>query len=141
MPSPNQQPGTIHPVRRWALLIAGFIAVALGVLGIFLPVLPTVPLLLLALACFTRSSDRFYLWLINHARLGPLVQPYLNSQGMTRASKVKALTLLWISITASVVFLIELLWVRGLLLVVALGVSVYLLRLPNLEDEDWRDIS
>jgi len=129
----------MHPALRWVLLIAGFIAVALGVLGIFLPVLPTVPLLLLALACFTRSSERFYSWLVNHARLGPIVQPYLDGRGMTRASKFKALSLLWLSITVSVVFLIELSWLRGLLLIIALGVSCYLLRLPNLEVEKQCD--
>lgn len=131
----------LPPTLRYALLAAGFLFVALGVLGIFLPILPTVPLLLLALACFARSSERFYCWLLNHAHLGPLVKPYLDGRGMTRTSKLKALILLWISITASVVFLIDLSWVRGLLLIIALGVTCYLLRLPNLVTEDQSDIS
>ena len=121
---------------RWTLLISGFLATALGVLGIFLPVLPTVPLFLLALACFARSSERFYNWLLDHAHFGPIVRPYINGQGMTRASKVKAITLVWASISLSAFYLIEIDWVRWLLLIIACCVTLYLLRLPSIEVED-----
>ncbi len=108
-------------------------AVALGVVGIFLPVLPTVPFLLLALACFTRSSERCYAWLLDHAHFGPLVRPYLDGRGMQRSTKVKAIALLWTSIIISALLLNETPWVQQLLLVVALGVTLYLLRLPTAE--------
>ena len=117
-------------------MITGFAAVALGVLGIFLPLLPTVPLLLLALACFARSSERFYSWLVNHARLGPLIQPYLDARGIPRASKYKVLALLWASIILSAALFVELAWVRALLLVIALAVTFYLVRLPELETDE-----
>jgi len=126
----------INPALRWTLLTAGFLATALGVLGIFLPVLPTVPFLLLALACFARSSERFYNWLLEHAHFGPIVQPYINGCGMSRGSKVKAITLLWASISLSAFFLIELAWVRVLLLVIACAVTFYLLSLPTISIED-----
>mgnify|MGYP001826930775 FL=1 len=126
----------INPALRWTLLTAGFLATALGVLGIFLPVLPTVPFLLLALACFARSSERFYNGLLEHAHFGPIVQPYINGCGMSRASKVKAITLLWASISLSAFFLIELVWVRVLLLVIACAVTFYLLSLPTISIED-----
>ncbi len=107
-------------------------AVALGVVGIFLPVLPTVPFLLLALACFTRSSERCYTWLLDHARFGPLVRPYQDGRGMQRSTKVKAIALLWTSITISALLLTNP-WAQGTLLIVALGVTLYLLRLPTAE--------
>ncbi len=116
------------------LLILGMIAVALGVLGIFLPVLPTVPFLLLAAACFTRSSERFYSWLIDHAHLGPMVQPYLDGEGLKRSTKVKAIALIWGSIAISIYLLGDKVWVQGGLVLVALGVTVYLLRLTTLEE-------
>lgn len=126
----------INPALRWTLLTSGFLATSLGVLGIFLPVLPTVPFLLLALACFARSSERFYNWLLEHAHFGPIVQPYINGCGMSRVSKVKAITLLWASIILSAFFLIELVWVRILLLVIACAVTFYLLSLPTINSEN-----
>lgn len=126
----------INPALRWTLLISGFLATALGVLGIFLPVLPTVPFLLLALACFARSSERFYNWLLDHAHFGPIIRPYINGQGMTRASKVKAIALVWASISLSAFFFIETVWVRWLLLLTACGVTLYLLKLPRIDVEE-----
>ncbi|TFG47027.1 MAG: DUF454 domain-containing protein [Candidatus Brocadiia bacterium] len=126
----------INPALRWTLLVSGFLATALGVLGIFLPVLPTVPFLLLALACFARSSERFHNWLLDHAHFGPIIRPYINGQGMTRASKVKAIALVWASISLSVFYLVELDWVRWLLILISCGVTLYLLKLPSIEVED-----
>jgi uncharacterized membrane protein YbaN (DUF454 family) len=126
----------INPALRWTLLFSGFLATALGVLGIFLPVLPTVPFLLLALACFARSSERFYNWLLDHAHFGPIIRPYINGQGMTRASKVKAIALVWASISLSAFYLVELDWVRWLLLLISCGVTLYLLKLPSIKVED-----
>lgn len=104
--SANRTPRPLSRLLRWALLLAGLLAVALGVIGILLPVLPTVPFLLLALACFARSSERFYTWLLDHAHFGPIIRPYLDGRGMARASKVKAIILLWASIAVSVLFLV-----------------------------------
>ena len=122
---------SFSPALRWTLLICGFAAVGLAVLGIFLPVLPTVPLLLLALACFARSSENFYTWLIDHAHLGPIVRPYVEGRGIPRTSKIKAIVLVWVSITASAFLLLELFWLRILLLMIAAGITLYLLRLPT----------
>ena len=106
------KPKPLNPALRWGLLIAGFTAVGLGVLGIFLPVLPTVPFLLLATACFARSSERFYAWLLDHAHLGPMVRPYLEGQGLRRNTKVRAIALIWISISLSLL-LVDKGWVSG----------------------------
>ncbi len=135
MSSSQDKTKPINTALRWTLLISGFLATALGVLGIFLPILPTVPFLLLALACFARSSERFYSGLLDHAHFGPIVQPYINGSGMSRGSKIKAITLLWASITLSASFLIELVWVRLLLLVIACAVTFYLVSLPTLNFE------
>ena len=74
-------PRDIQPSRhrsvRYLLLAIGWLSVALGVIGIFLPVLPTTPFLLLAAACFVRSSRRFYIWLVTHPHLGPWIRDYL----------------------------------------------------------------
>jgi uncharacterized membrane protein YbaN (DUF454 family) len=136
MTSSQTKPRPINPALRWALMFSGSLATALGVLGIFLPVLPTVPFLLLALACFARSSEQFYNWLLDHAHLGPIIRPYINGQGMTRASKVKAIALVWASISLSAFYLVELDWVRWLLILISCGVTLYLLKLPVIEVKD-----
>ncbi|WP_432822930.1 YbaN family protein [Trichloromonas sp.] len=118
------------PLLRWGLHLVGCTSVVLAVLGLFLPVLPTVPFLLLALACFSRSSSRFYAWLIRHEQLGPLVRLYLDGNGIPFKAKLKAIALIWVSILISTIFLLDILWVRIVLPVIALGVTFYLLRLP-----------
>jgi uncharacterized membrane protein YbaN (DUF454 family) len=114
----------------------GCICIALGVLGIFLPLLPTVPLLLLAAACFARGSDRCYAWLLEHRHLGPMLKGYMDGKGVPRRAKLSALGLIWLTITASVVFVIEHPWGKALLLLIALGVTVYLVRLPVRQEEE-----
>jgi uncharacterized membrane protein YbaN (DUF454 family) len=120
-----------HPVKRWALFIGGCLAAGLGILGIFLPVLPTVPLLLLALFCFARSSERFYTGLRDHSYFGPLLRPYLQGGGIPRGARRKAIALVWISIGISALLLTTAAWLRVILLLTALCVTLYLLRLPT----------
>jgi uncharacterized membrane protein YbaN (DUF454 family) len=91
---------------------------------------PTVPLLLLAAACFARSSERFHLWLIEHKRLGPLVRDYLQGGGIPRRAKISAISMVWVSVPISA-FLVPLIWVRVMLFVIAAGITLYLLRLPT----------
>ncbi len=120
-----------NPAVRLALLTLGWLSVALGVIGIFLPVLPTTPFLLLAAACFVRSSKRFYLWLVLHPRLGPWVRDYLEGQGIPRKAKVYAIGLMWASITLSC-YLVPLPWARAFMLTSAVLVSIYILKQKTL---------
>ncbi len=97
---------------RYVLLAIGWLSVALGVIGIFLPVLPTTPFLLLAAACFARSSPRFYQWLVEHPRLGPWIKDSLSGNGIPLKGKVYAIGLMWASILLSC-YLVPLPWARG----------------------------
>jgi uncharacterized protein len=115
---------------RFLLLGVGWLSVALGVVGIFLPVLPTTPFLLLAAACFARSSPRFYQWLVGHPRLGPWIRGYLDGKGMPLKAKVYAIGLMWVGIGVSC-WLVPLVWVRGFMLICAVLVTVYILRQPT----------
>lgn len=117
-------------VLRVLLMVAGLACTGLAVVGIFLPLLPTVPLLLLAAACFARSSERFHSWLLGHRQLGPMIRGFLEGRGIPLRAKLTSIALLWIVIPVSVLFFIPYLWVDILLIVIALGVTIYLLRLP-----------
>lgn len=130
----NRPPHTPVPkgiILRWFLFAAGCVSTVLAVLGIFLPLLPTVPLLLLAAACFARSSERIHRWLLEHRHLGPILHGYLDGSGIPRRARTTALCLIWVSIPASAFLVVPLLWVRVLLFAIGLGVTVYLLRLPT----------
>ncbi|MFZ6046682.1 YbaN family protein [Pseudomonas sp. CR3202] len=123
-----------HPALRMILLLIGWLSVVLGVIGIFVPVLPTTPFLLLAAACFVRSSRRFYLWLVEHPKLGPWIRDYLEGQGIPLKGKVYALVLMWASISLSC-FLVPLPWARGFMLTSAVLVSIYILRQKTLRSQ------
>ncbi|MGE6791750.1 YbaN family protein [Pseudomonas guineae] len=120
-----------NPAIRYALLAIGWLSVALGVIGIFLPVLPTTPFLLLAAACFMRSSKRFYLWLVNHRQLGPWIVDYLEGQGIPLKGKVYAISLMWLSIGVSC-YVVPLFWARAFMLTSAVLVSLYIIKQKTL---------
>ena len=116
-------------VRKWLLLSAGILAVGFGVVGAFVPLLPTTPFLLLAAACFARSSDRHYEWLLNHRWMGAYVRNYREHRATTRRVKVVTLALLWGSIGYAAIVVADGWVVRTLLLSVAVGVTLHVLSL------------
>lgn len=122
-------------ILRPLLIVIGLLSTATGIVGIFLPLLPTVPLLLLAAACFARSSKRLHRCLLSHPTLGPLIQSYLEGRGIPLKSKITAIVMLWGSIIASVVFFIPFLFAKISVLIIAICVTLYLLRLPTLRVE------
>ncbi len=117
-------------ILRSVLIAVGLLSTGLAVLGIFLPLLPTVPLLLLAAACFARSSERFHSWLLQHPHLGPMVRGFLEGQGIPLRSKIFSISLLWLTISVSVLLLTTPVWVKLTLLAIGGAVTIYLLRLP-----------
>ena len=119
---------------RNIIFAIGFFATGLAVIGIFLPLVPTVPLLLLATACFARSSERFHDWLINHRKLGPMIQGYLSGQGIPLRAKITAIGLIWLAIPISVL-VVQPLWLKSLLIIIGLCVTLYLLSLETIQDK------
>jgi len=93
-----------HPFYRFVLLIAGIIAASLGFAGIFVPLLPTTPFLLLASWCFVRSSRKANQWLLNNRFLGPYIENYKSGHGITLRNKIYSLAFLWVTIITSLLF-------------------------------------
>ena len=112
-------------MRRSFFLFVGFLALGLGILGMALPVLPTTPFLLVAGAMFVRSSDRMANWLFNHKVFGPPVRNYMEHRTVEKRSKILALSLMWPTILISA-FIVEQTWLKVLLIVIALLVSVHI---------------
>nr|WP_143160995.1 YbaN family protein [Pollutimonas bauzanensis] len=107
--------------------IAGTLALVLAVLGIFLPLLPTTPFLLLASACYLRGSDRLHGWLMDNKVFGPYLANIHSGRGITLRAKIMALIFLWSSLAFSAWF-IHIAWLRVCLLIPGVAVSAYLLR-------------
>lgn len=118
-------------VLRFFLVISGTTCVVLGTLGAFVPLLPTTPFLLLASYCFIRSSDRLYNWLINHRFLGKFIRDYVEHKSISPKIKWITLAILWTSILSSVILLDVKIWVKLLLLAVAIGVTTHLMLLKK----------
>ncbi|NLW49628.1 MAG: DUF454 domain-containing protein [Candidatus Brocadiaceae bacterium] len=116
--------------RKWLLVAAGCTAVALGAVGVVLPVLPTTPFLLLAAACFVRSSDRLYRWLIRHRWFGSYIRNYREHRAVTRRAKMVVVTLLWLTLGYSMV-VVGALWLRLLLAVIGLCVTIHVVGLKT----------
>ncbi len=124
-------------IRNWTrtlLIIAGTLLVGLGIIGIFMPVLPTTPFLLLAAACYARSSQRFYHWLLNNKWLGNYIKNYIQRKGVPLKVKVLTITLLWITIGFSVVFAVEVFLVKLILILIAIGVSIHIFSIRTLKE-------
>ena len=118
--------------RLWKLLLVacGTLCVALGVIGIFLPIMPTTVFLLMAAACYARSSERFYQRLLNQRYLGSYIRNHREGRGMKRRDKTLTLVLLWIGIGATIIFSVDALWGRLVLLGIATAVTVHVAKIP-----------
>lgn len=141
----NNQPVKKIPVqsgfsiKRVFLVISGLLFVGLAGLGVLLPVLPTTPFLLVAAACFIRSSDRLYQWLINHRLFGSYIRNYMRHKAISFRAKSITLILLWTTISLSAFCAVSTLWLRILLFIIALLVTIRILLYKTLTPEMLED--
>jgi len=112
---------------RISLIIAGTLFTGLGIIGIFVPILPTTPFLLLAIACYSKSSKTLYDWLINNKWLGNYIRNYIERKGIPLKLKVFVITLIWITIGSTIAFAVNTIAIRVILIIIAVSVSIYFL--------------
>jgi len=115
---------------RLVYYLLGFIFLSLGIIGIFLPILPTTPFVLLAAYCFSRSSERMHRWLLDNRLFGPAIRQWQQHRSMTPKTKKRALLLIIISFSITIVFFVEPLYVRFLLFLIAMVLITFLMRIP-----------
>ena len=116
---------------RYVLLAAGFLCVGLGIAGLFLPVLPTTPFMLLAGACFARSSPRFHRWLLEHRTFGPIVGEWERHRAIPWRAKLWAIGLMSATLATSIVFFVSNPWAQGGLAAMGVALAVWLYRVPS----------
>ena len=114
-------------IKKRLIFIGGFISLILGIIGLVIPILPTTPFLLLASAAFAKSSERFNNWLLNNKILGAYIKNYREGKGLPLKIKAITLSLLWITIIISIIFLMHLFWVQFVLICIAIVVSIHII--------------
>lgn len=134
----------MQTTKKWVRVVlvgAGSLSVALAMLGVFLPVLPTTPFLLLAAACYLRSSTRLYAWLHANRLFGEHLRRYRAGEGLPLSLKIWTVAVLWISLLSSAFFAVpvRLAWVRVLLVAVGLAVTAHLVLIKTAPGRGSRD--
>jgi hypothetical protein len=114
-------------LKRQLYIILASIFVGLGALGIFIPLLPTTPFLLLATYFYMNSSKQRLRWLLSNRYLGPYIRSYLSKEGIPLRLKIRTLTLLWITILYATFFATDKLHVQIILIIIAISVSTHLI--------------
>lgn len=122
-------PTRLSPVVRAVLVVVGTASLALGVVGIFLPVLPTTPFLLVTAACYARASTRLYEWLLGQPSLGPIISEWRRSRSLPPGVKTRALVVVIVTFGVSIVLVDDLL-LRLVLVVTAIVLLTFLARIP-----------
>lgn len=121
-------------LKKILFLILGTFSLILGIAGVFFPVLPTTPFLLLACFFYLRSSNRLYKWLTTHRIFGSYIYNYMTYRAITRKAKLIALSFLWSALIISII-LVSSPAVRLLLFAVGIGVSIHLLTIKTLSND------
>lgn len=118
-------------IKKYILIIIGLLSLTLGIIGIFFPILPTTPFLLLSSFCFIRSSKKLYNWLINHKIFGKYIYNYLENHAIKKSAKISAMVFLWPSLSLTI-YIIQSNPIRLILFAIGIIVSKHILSLKTL---------
>ncbi|CAM4016587.1 DUF454 family protein [Mesobacillus thioparans] len=114
------------------LIIIGSLSIVLGVIGIVVPLLPTTPLILLGAACYVKASDKLYQKLIANKWLGGYIKDFREKNGITLKNKILSISLMWLSITITLLTIDLRFWFAAILIIIAATVSAYILSFDTL---------
>lgn len=114
-------------------ILIGTLSLILGIIGIFVPLLPTTPFLLLTAALYVRSSPRLYDWLIHQKYLGNYIRNFRENKAIPLKAKIVSVSLIWITMLYCVFFIVPYGWLKILLLLIAAGTSYHILSFKTLK--------
>ncbi|RPH24737.1 DUF454 family protein [Buttiauxella warmboldiae] len=124
-------------MKRTILIIIGWLAVVLATLGVVLPLLPTTPFLLLAAWCFARSSPRFHHWLLYRSWFGSYIRHWQQHRALPAGAKPRALIFIVLTFALSL-YLVNILWVRLLLLLMMCALLFFMWRMPVIDEKQQK---
>jgi uncharacterized membrane protein YbaN (DUF454 family) len=120
-------------IKKGLLVALGTLFLALGVIGIFIPLLPTTPFLLLSSACYIKGSKRFYDWLIKNRWLGEYIKNYQDGKGVPFKVKIIIINVLWLTIILSIILFVSNLIIKIILFIIAIGVTIHIVKIKTLD--------
>ena len=118
---------------RAVLIVCGFGSLALGIIGIILPVLPTTPFILLSALCFAKSSQRFYNMLLNSRFCGPVIREWEQQRCIRRSVRTMAVGSIVFTFSLSIFVFIPIAWLKILLALIGVVLLIFLWRIPLCE--------
>ena len=118
---------------KFLFAFLGSVSLALGIMGVFLPVLPTTPFLLLSAALYMRSSQRLYDWLMSHKHLGAYIRNFREHKALPMRVKVVSVTMVWATLLYCAIFVAKEWWMSLLFIAIALGVTIHILSYRTLK--------
>lgn len=118
---------------RIILILLGSLSLLLGIIGVFLPVLPTTPFLLLSAALYFRSSPRLYDWLLNHPYLGTYIKNFREHRAIPLRVKIISVSMVWITLLNCAIFVVDTWWLRIMFLLLATAITIHILHYKTLK--------
>ena len=123
-------------IKKGLLVVSGTLFLVLGVIGIFIPLLPTTPFLLLAAACYIKGSKKFYDWLIKNRWLGQYIKNYQDGKGVPFKVKIITIIVLWLTIIISTILFVSNLIIQIILFIIAIGVTIHIIKIKTLDKKE-----
>lgn len=130
--------GISEKIKRIIFIVFGTLFLIIGAIGVFIPVLPTTPFLLLAAACYLRGSERLHRWMINNSVFGEFIRNYMEGRGIRPGQKIFTIMFLWLMIIFSIFYVVDSFLLRILMFLIAMAVSVHIIMLPTLKQFNSR---
>ena len=131
----RQKAGTrVSCFKRFLLISIGFFFLILGIIGVLLPVMPTIPFFIIASICFSGSSNRLHNMLINNRWIGRHLKNFQEHKGLGLREKVFIILFQWIALGVTTIFLVRIILIKILMIIMALGVTIYILSLKTTKE-------
>jgi uncharacterized membrane protein YbaN (DUF454 family) len=130
--------GISEKIKSTIFTVFGTIFLIIGAIGVFIPILPTTPFLLLAAACYLRGSERLHRWLIYNRVFGEFIRNYTEGRGIKQRQKIYTISFLWLMIIFSVIYVLKNPLFRILLFLIAMVVSIHIIMLPTIKQTNSR---
>lgn len=117
--------------RKYMYISAGTLFLVIGSIGIFVPILPTTPFLILTTACYMKGSKKMYYLIINNRIFGNFIKNYYERNGISVQAKIFSISFLWLTISFSIFFILNDIWIKSILFIIAITVTIHVLSIKK----------